>query len=215
VKRPHPSLAGIGGWAKRAIDVVLALAALILLAPALPVLALLIRRQSCGPAIYSQTRLGLGGRTFVIRKLRTMRSDAETKGPVMAVEDDPRCTPIGGFLRRTGIDEIPQLWNVLKGEMSLVGPRPERPEFHARFRKTLRGFDKRLTVRGGITGLAQVRGWRGHTSMEERFRCDLEYIENWSILTDLLILLRTPFSLRRKQFAAAVRSSQLSRRHPA
>jgi lipopolysaccharide/colanic/teichoic acid biosynthesis glycosyltransferase len=202
VKRgePHPSLTGIGGWTKRAVDIVLALAALVLLAPALAVFAWLIRRQSPGPAIYSQTRLGLGGRLFVIRKLRTMGIDAETTGPVMAVKDDRRCTPLGGFLRRTGIDEIPQLWNVLKGEMSLVGPRPERPEFHAGFRKTLRGFDRRLTVRGGITGLAQVRGWRGDTSIAERLRCDIEYIENWSILKDFQILLRTPFSLRRRQF---------------
>jgi lipopolysaccharide/colanic/teichoic acid biosynthesis glycosyltransferase len=98
------------------------------------------------------------------------------------------------------VDELPQLWNVLKGEMSLVGPRPERPEFHSRFRRTLPDFDRRLTVRAGITGLAQVRGWRGDTSVEERLRSDHEYIDSWSIRRDLGILLRTPFALWRGRF---------------
>jgi lipopolysaccharide/colanic/teichoic acid biosynthesis glycosyltransferase len=202
MQKSHPSLTGRGGRAKRAIDIVLALAGLILLSPILAALVCVIRRQSPGPAIYSQMRLGLGGRAFVIRKLRTMRIDAETAGAVWAVEDDPRCTPIGGILRRTGMDEIPQLWNVLKGEMSLVGPRPERAEFHDRFRTTLPDFDRRLTVRAGITGLAQVRGWRGDTSIEERLLSDIAYIENWTIWKDLWILLRTPLALRRPRIAA-------------
>jgi lipopolysaccharide/colanic/teichoic acid biosynthesis glycosyltransferase len=191
VSEIHPSLAGIGGAVKRGMDILLSVAGMILLAPVLGVFAWLICRQSPGLATYSQTRLGLSGRPFVLRKLRTMRVDAETDGPVWAVEDDPRCTRIGGILRRTGIDELLQLWNVLRGEMSLVGPRPERPEFHAGFRSALPEFDRRLSVRAGITGLAQVRGWRGDTSIEERLRSDLEYIDNWSIRQDLAIMLRT------------------------
>jgi lipopolysaccharide/colanic/teichoic acid biosynthesis glycosyltransferase len=126
-------------------------------------------------------------------KLRTMRADAELgNGPTWAARDDPRCTRLGGFLRRYGIDELPQLWNVLKGDMSLVGPRPERPEFQAPLEVSLPEFRRRLEVRGGITGLAQIRGWRGDTSLRERLRCDLEYIEHWSFWTDIRILWRTP-----------------------
>jgi lipopolysaccharide/colanic/teichoic acid biosynthesis glycosyltransferase len=120
-----------------------------------------------------------------------MRADAEDKGPTWAVEDDPRCTRLGGWLRRYGVDELPQLWNVIKGEMSLVGPRPERPEFHGIFKERMPEFVRRLEVRGGLTGLAQIRGWRGDTSVEERLRSDLEYIETWSLAKDLRILLRT------------------------
>jgi len=125
-------------------------------------------------------------------KLRTMREDAERdKGATWAVKDDPRCTQVGGWLRRYGVDELPQLWNVLKGEMSLVGPRPERPEFHRIFEAEIPEFARRLVVRGGLTGLAQIRGWRGDTSVEERLRSDLEYIETWSLAKDLWIMLRT------------------------
>jgi lipopolysaccharide/colanic/teichoic acid biosynthesis glycosyltransferase len=164
----------------------------------LPVLltGLLIRINTRGPAFFVQPRVGLRGRRFLMFKLRTMRADAELEnGPTWAVRDDPRCTRLGGILRRYGVDELPQLWNILRGEMSLVGPRPERPEFQAPLEVLLPGFGKRLEVRGGITGLAQVRGWRGDTSLKERLRCDLEYIEHWSFWEDVRILWRTPRAL--------------------
>jgi len=180
------------------MDIVLSISGLMLLGPLLALVAWLIRRESPGPAIYRQIRLGRGGREFAILKLRTMRADAEVpSGPTWAVEGDPRCTRLGAVLRRWGIDELPQLWNVLKGDMSLVGPRPERPEFHACFQMHLPEYDRRLVVRGGVVGLAQVRGWRGDTSIEQRLRCDLEYIEGWSIGTDLLVLLLIPHALLR------------------
>ncbi len=131
-------------------------------------------------------------------KLRTMYVDAEWQtGPAWATEDDLRCTRLGGFLRRYGIDELPQLWNVLRGDMSLIGPRPERPEFQAVLEGSLPDYRRRLDVRGGLSGLAQIRGWRGDTSVEERLKSDLEYIRDWSIARDLTILTRTPLSLLR------------------
>jgi lipopolysaccharide/colanic/teichoic acid biosynthesis glycosyltransferase len=138
-------------------------------------------------------RLGLGGREFVMLKLRTMRADAELGvGPTWAVDGDPRCTRLGAVLRRWGVDELPQLWNVLKGDMSLIGPRPERAEFHRSFLARFPEFDRRLSVRGGVLGLAQVQGWRGDTSIEARLRCDLEYIERWSLWSDLRVLAHLP-----------------------
>ena len=196
----HASLAGIAGAAKRCTDVALSLAGLVLLG--LPVLlaALCIRAGTPGPAFFVQPRVGLGRRKFLMFKLRTMFIDAELQGgPTWAVRNDPRCTRLGGFLRRYGIDELPQLWNVLKGDMSLVGPRPERPEFQAHLEEALPGYGRRLEVRGGITGRAQVRGWRGDTSLEERLRCDLEYIEHWSFWEDLRILWHTPQALLRPE----------------
>lgn len=194
--RQHASLAGIAGMAKRCTDVVLSLGGLVVLG--LPVLlaGLCIRITTPGRAFFVQPRLGLGGRRFLMFKLRTMRADAELEnGPTWAVRDDPRCTRLGGFLRRYCIDELPQLWNVFKGDMSLVGPRPERPEFQEPLEEALPGYRKRLEVRGGITGRAQIRGWRGDTSLEERLRCDLEYIEHWSFWEDIRILWRTPQAL--------------------
>lgn len=191
----HPSVASI---AKRAVDIVLSGCAFLLLGLPLLAIALLIRLQSSGPAFFFQTRVGYRGRKFTIAKLRTMRANAESDGcAVWAVENDSRCTPLGGFLRRYGIDELPQLWNVLKGEMSLVGPRPERPMFHQLFAAEFPDFARRLEVRGGITGLAQIRGWRGNTDIQGRIKSDLEYIEQWSFGKDLLILCRTPLSIVR------------------
>jgi lipopolysaccharide/colanic/teichoic acid biosynthesis glycosyltransferase len=172
---------------------------LIVLGVPVLILALIVRQSSRGPGFFRQTRVGLRRSTFQIIKIRTMRDDAEPNTtPIWAVDNDSRCTPLGGYLRRYGIDELPQLWNVLRGDMSLVGPRPERPEFQKVFEFTIPGFAERLRVRGGLTGLAQVRGWRGDTSVEERFKADLEYIEKWSIWKDLLILLRTPLFLLRQ-----------------
>jgi lipopolysaccharide/colanic/teichoic acid biosynthesis glycosyltransferase/glycosyltransferase involved in cell wall biosynthesis len=202
----HPSVAGLSGAAKRGLDA--AAAALALLALAVPILALaaLVRASSPGPAFFRQRRLGWRGRPFVIIKLRTRVEDAERgRGPTWAVDDDARCTPLGGFLRRHGIDELPQLWNVLKGEMSLVGPRPERPEFVERFERELPRYRERLAVRGGLTGLAQIQGWRGDSSLEERLAADLEYIGAWSLGRDLAILARTPLALGRMRRAARER----------
>lgn len=167
----------------------LALAAL-LAAPAL-LIAGLVRLSSRGPLLIRQQRLGKGGAPFTLYKFRTMRPDAEDGVPVWAVSDDPRCTRLGGFLRRTGLDEIPQLWNVLRGEMSLVGPRPERPHFAAHFARSLPDYPRRHQVRPGLTGLAQTRGWRGDTSVSQRLRSDLEYISRWSPALDFSILCQT------------------------
>ncbi len=206
--RAHPSLGGITGSAKRGLDVLVSLCGLLVLGLPLLLMAVLIRRQTPGPGFFRQTRVGLHGREFVMLKLRTMTSDAERgKGAIWAVDNDPRCTTVGATLRRYGIDEIPQLWNVLVGDMSLVGPRPERPEFHSVFVETCPDFKRRTQVRGGITGLAQVRGWRGDTPMEQRVQSDLEYIGRWSFWRDLLILFRTPFFL-------VSQNSQMSRSVP-
>jgi lipopolysaccharide/colanic/teichoic acid biosynthesis glycosyltransferase/glycosyltransferase involved in cell wall biosynthesis len=192
----HASLAGIAGATKRCADILLSLSAILVLGLPVLLVALFIRRRTPGPAFFVQARVGLGGRRFLMYKLRTMYVDAEKQyGPTWAVKDDPRCTPLGGFLRRYGIDELPQLWNVLKADMSLIGPRPERPEFQEHFEARLAGFRRRLEVRAGMTGLAQIRGWRGDTSVEERLRSDLDYIDNWSVWRDVLILLRTPVAL--------------------
>src|SRR5262249_42140000 len=139
-----------------------------------------------------QVRVGLGGRHFRIIKFRSMSNDAESQlGAIWSVPHDPRCTRVGRFLRRSGLDELPQLWNVLRGDMSLVGPRPERPEFTSEFEKEYPSYDTRHNVRCGITGYAQIHGWRGFTSLEERLRHDLYYIRHWSVLLDLKIMVLT------------------------
>jgi lipopolysaccharide/colanic/teichoic acid biosynthesis glycosyltransferase/glycosyltransferase involved in cell wall biosynthesis len=191
-RQPHASLSGFAGLLKRCLDVSVSLLGLAILGLPILLMALAIRLNSPGPGFFFQPRVGFGGQSFTMVKLRTMVEDAERdKGPIWAVKNDPRCTQLGGWLRRYGVDELPQLWNVLRGEMSLVGPRPERPEFHRIFEAEMPEFGQRLVVRGGLTGLAQVRGWRGDTSMEERLRSDLEYIETWSLANDFRILLRT------------------------
>jgi exopolysaccharide biosynthesis polyprenyl glycosylphosphotransferase len=153
------------------------------------VIALIIRLTSPGPALYRQERMGLDGRRFSVWKFRSMYVDAEQEtGPVWASEDDPRCTPIGRFLRRTSLDELPQLWNVLVGHMSLVGPRPERPFFVEQFKHRIPQYMLRHKVKAGLTGWAQVNGWRGNTSLEKRIEYDLYYIENWSVTLDIKIL---------------------------
>jgi lipopolysaccharide/colanic/teichoic acid biosynthesis glycosyltransferase len=141
--------------------------------------------------------MSLGGRPFTLLKFRSMRHNAEADtGPVIAGEGDPRCTPLGALMRRLGLDELPQLLNVLAGDMSLVGPRPERPHFVRRFAADLPAYMLRHHVKAGLTGWAQVNGLRGTTSMEERLRYDLYYINNWSLGFDLFILLLTPFAAR-------------------
>ncbi len=180
------------GWStlvKRVMDISIAAAALAGVLPLFPILALLIWLEDRGPIFYRQERMGLDGRPFWIWKLRSMRVDAEAStGPVWAVRDDPRRTRLGSFLRRWSLDELPQLWNVLRGDMSIVGPRPERPAFVKEFKGKLPQYMLRHRVKSGITGWAQVHGWRGDTSVRKRLQYDLYYIENWSLGLDLKIL---------------------------
>lgn len=195
-------LYGVRAAMKRAVDVLLALLLLLTLSPLLLLLALLVRLTSRGPALYAQERMGLDGRRFRMWKFRSMRADAETdSGPVFARPDDPRVTPLGRFLRRFSLDELPQLWNVVRGEMSLVGPRPEREAFVREFRNSFSGYMLRLSVRAGMTGWAQVHGLRGDSSLADRLRYDLEYIDRWSLLLDLEILCRTIAQVLRGQNA--------------
>ena len=180
------------GWSrvlKRAFDLVLGTAALLTASPVMLAIALAVRLTSPGPVLYRQERMGLDGQRFRMLKFRTMRADAETAtGPVWAAPDDPRRTRLGAFLRRTSLDELPQLFNVLRGEMSLVGPRPERPSFVEEFRRRVPGYMLRHKVKAGITGWAQINGWRGNTSLEKRIEFDLYYIENWSLSLDFKIM---------------------------
>jgi len=185
-------LYGLRAFAKRVLDLILAVMLLIALAPLLVVVVILVRMTSPGPALFMQERMGLDGHAFQMLKFRTMSTDAESgSGPVFTSPDDPRVTPLGRFLRRFSIDELPQLWNVIRGEMSLVGPRPERESFVRNFRNSLPGYMLRLSTRAGMTGWAQVHGLRGNSSLEERLRYDLEYIDRWSLLLDIEILFRT------------------------
>ena len=183
------------GWrlsAKRFMDVVIGGLGLIVLSPFLLVVALLIKLTSKGPVFYSHIRVGLDSKPFHILKFRTMRMNAEQgSGPVWATRDDPRRTRLGSLLREASIDELPQLINVLLGDMSLVGPRPERPMFVEQFKQVVPRYMERHKEKAGITGWAQVNGLRGDTSIVERTKYDLYYIENWSLLFDLKIILRT------------------------
>jgi Undecaprenyl-phosphate glucose phosphotransferase len=182
------------GWhrlAKRGMDLLLGIAALSLVWPLMLLLAVLVKLTSAGPVLYRQARAGLGGRTFQMLKFRSMYADAEAAGPAWAQRGDARCTPLGRFMRRYSLDELPQLFNVLAGDMSLVGPRPERGVFIERFRRQLPSYTQRHQVKSGITGWAQVNGWRGNTSLRRRLECDLYYISNWSMWLDLKILLMT------------------------
>jgi len=179
--------------AKRLFDIALSGAGLLVLSPLLLLIAALVRFESPGPAIFVQRRVGVRGRTFHMLKFRTMQVDAEADtGPVMAVENDERCTRLGRFLRRWNLDELPQLGNVLMGHMSLVGPRPERPEFVEGFKQTIPRYAHKHWFKPGITGWAQIHGLRGKaTSLEERIDHDMYYIEHWSLMFDVRILVRT------------------------
>ncbi len=185
----HVPLAGWNDMVKRAFDILGASLLLLGTCWLFPIIAWLIRREDGGPVFYSQVRMGLDGRSFKLWKFRSMRVDAEADGQAHWTRNrDPRVTRIGAFLRRTNLDELPQLINVLKGEMSLVGPRPERPEFVERFRERYPEYMARHRVRAGLTGWAQVNGLRGDTSIRKRVAADLYYIENWSLALDLKIL---------------------------
>ncbi len=185
------------GWrrtAKRLMDIAGATCGLILLSPPLMLMAALIKLDSRGPVFYAQERMGLDARPFQMLKFRSMRQDAEVHGPGWTVEDDPRVTRLGRVIRRINVDELPQLVNVLIGEMSLVGPRPERPIYVNQFRRSIPRYMDRHWEKAGITGWAQVNGLRGDTSIVQRTKYDLWYIENWSLLLDFKILLRTLFN---------------------
>ncbi len=178
--------------AKRAVDILGAIAGMLVLSPLLIGVALAILFTTGRPIFYSQERIGQGGRRFRIIKFRSMRLDAEdSTGPIWAENRDQRCTRIGDWLRHTNIDELPQLFNVLKGDMSLVGPRPERPCFVAQFQEEMHDYELRHAVPCGMTGWAQVHGWRGRTSLRKRLQYDLDYIGRWTFWLDFRILLMT------------------------
>jgi Undecaprenyl-phosphate glucose phosphotransferase len=182
-------LQGFNSVVKRAIDVAISSFALFLLAVPLAIVGLLIRVTSRGPVLYYQERMGLDGKSIMILKFRSMHEDAEAEtGPVWARENDPRVTRLGRFLRKSNLDELPQLWNVLRGDMSIVGPRPERPHFVEQFKHRIPSYMLRHKVKAGLTGWAQVHGWRGNTSIEKRIEYDLYYIENWSVSLDIKIM---------------------------
>lgn len=188
---PHD---GVDRLVKRAMDVVVGSVGLVVLSPLFALIAAIIKLTSRGPVFYRQERASLGGEPFDMLKFRTMRVDAESRtGPVWTAENDPRRTWLGCFLRRTSLDELPQLINVLRGEMSIVGPRPERPVFVEKFRHTVPHYMLRHSVKAGITGWAQVHGWRGNTSLRKRVQYDLHYIAHWTPWLDLRIMFLTLF----------------------
>lgn len=199
-------IVGIGRWpldevwnriAKRILDIFVGVVGLVVSVPVILVSAIFIKRESPGPLFYSQDRCGRGGRVFRIYKLRTMKVDAESGDkPGWTRHDDPRRTKCGEFLRKWNLDELPQFWNVVKGEMSVVGPRPERPYYVERFTPGIAHYMWRHVSKPGLTGWAQVNGLRGDTSISDRVKYDLYYLENWSIAFDVKIILRTFLSHR-------------------
>ncbi len=200
-KTAPPRLVGASRWqfaAKHLIDRTVAVVALLVLAPLLLALALAVRLSSPGPAVFRQRRVGRDGKEFDLLKFRSMRIDSDQ--PKFAphaglapggIEGTDRRTPVGRLLRASSLDELPQLVNVLRGEMSLIGPRPERPQFVERFSREVPGYGDRHRVRAGITGWAQAHGLRGQTSIEERVAFDNYYIDNWSVRLELRILAKT------------------------
>jgi exopolysaccharide biosynthesis polyprenyl glycosylphosphotransferase len=175
------------------MDIVLSSIGLVLLSPLLLLIAVLVKLTSRGTIFYTQERCGLNGRTFRMLKFRSMRTDAEQAGAGWTGKDDPRRTWFGSFIRKFSLDELPQLWNVLRGDMSLVGPRPERPVYISKFARTIPNYMARHCVKAGITGWAQVHGWRGNTSLRKRLQYDLYYITHWTPWLDLRILWMTLF----------------------
>lgn len=177
---------------KRFMDITASIAGLAVGIPLMIVFGIAIKLESEGPVIYKQVRLGKNKKPFTIYKLRSMYSDAEKDGPRWADKEDSRVTKVGRFIRKTRIDEIPQLFNIIKGDMCLVGPRPERPSFTLKFSKDIPGFANRLKVKPGLTGLAQVNG--GYDiKPKQKYKLDMEYIENMGFLLDLKIILKTVY----------------------
>jgi len=187
--------------ARRIVSTLTAAAGLLLFLPFFPIVALMVRLSSAGPIFFRQTRVGLGGRNFTVYKFRTMRQDAEVEGARWASKNDPRVTPIGMFMRKIRLDEVPQLWNVLRGDMGFVGPRPERPEFVPWLSEQIPYFDLRHMIRPGLTGWAQVRYGYGATLAEsrEKLEFDLYYIKHMSLGLDLLIMFETVKTILRRQ----------------
>jgi exopolysaccharide biosynthesis polyprenyl glycosylphosphotransferase len=180
---------------KRAFDICFSLFALLVTSPIMSLIAVLIRLTSPGPIFFTQERVGLNGQPFRMYKFRSMRTSSSSDSDTLWTrEADPRRTALGSFLRKTSLDELPQFINVLKGDMSVVGPRPERPHFVQKFREEVGRYNLRHCLKVGITGWAQVNGWRGDTSIEKRAECDLYYLQNWSFLLDLRIIVMTIFS---------------------
>ncbi|WP_342475610.1 sugar transferase [Weizmannia sp. FSL K6-0777] len=175
---------------KRLFDILFSVIGLIITLPVILIFSILIKLETTGPAFFFQERVGLNGRYFKVIKLRSMRIDAEKNGAQWAAKNDPRVTKVGSFIRKTRIDELPQLWNVLIGDMSLVGPRPERPMFTAKFNEEIPGFIKRLTVKPGLTGWAQINGGYEITP-KKKLELDLYYINNVNFYLDLKIILKT------------------------
>ncbi|WP_071119534.1 sugar transferase [Romboutsia timonensis] len=175
---------------QRVLDIVLSVVGLLVGIPLIAIFGILIKLEDNGPITYKQERLGKGGKRFYIYKLRSMRTDAEKFGAQWAEKNDPRITKVGKFIRKTRIDEIPQLFNILKGDMSIIGPRPERPEFTQEFNEEIPGFINRLAVKPGLTGWAQINGGYDITPQEKLVE-DIYYIENRSILLDFKIILKT------------------------
>ena len=179
---------------KRFADIVFSLLAIILFSPVMLVIAILVKTTSKGPVIYRQERVGLHNKTFKMYKFRSMADakDGSDKSK-WTTPDDPRVTRVGKFIRKTSLDELPQFFNVLKGDMSVIGPRPERPFYVEQFKERIPRYMIKHQIRPGITGWAQVKGYRGDTSIEKRIECDLYYIENWTVFFDIKILFYTIF----------------------
>ena len=195
--KESPLAEGYNRFIKRAFDMISSMCGLIVLSPVFLIVGILVKTTSPGPLFYLQKRIGEDGERFAMIKFRTMIDNAEKGiGRVWAQKDDPRRTAIGAILRRSNLDELPQLVNVLKGEMSLVGPRPERPHFVGKFKESIPRYMARHKIRSGMTGWAQVNGLRGNTSIEERTKYDIHYIENWSLAFDLKILFMSIFALK-------------------
>ncbi len=196
------AFSGWQGFLKRGFDILISFVSIVLLSPFLALMAVLVKTGSAGPVFYRQKRVGLDGKEFTMLKFRSMRQDAEEKtGPVWAQANDPRVTPLGSFLRRSSLDELPQLFNVLAGDMSLVGPRPERKFFVDQFQQEIPKYAERHRVRSGMTGWAQVNGQRGQSPIEDRTRFDVYYIENWSLGFDIKIILMTFMAIIRGENA--------------
>ena len=190
IVRIEPAYSASYLFVKRCIDIAASLVAGVVFAVPMLLIALAIRIDSRGPAIFKQERLGQHGKPFIMYKFRTMYMDAEKYGPQWADRIDWRCTRVGRFLRKTRLDELPQLWNILRGEMSIVGPRPERAYFYEQFETYIHGFHNRLVVKPGLTGWAQING--GYDlKPEEKILFDMEYIENQSLALDLECILKT------------------------
>ena len=175
-------------------DYFVAIVAIIITSPIMLITAIAIKLESPGPVIFKQERIGYGGKPFMMYKFRSMKvQDEDEEKSQWTTEDDPRKTKVGSFIRRMSIDELPQFFNVLKREMSVVGPRPERPYFVEQFKKSIPKYMVKHQVRPGLTGLAQVNGYRGNTSIEKRIEYDIRYVENWSLTLDIKIMLKTIF----------------------